>query len=293
MAEDRGNDFPLFQRDTRTPAVRVPAGSWDCQVHVFEDVARYPIRPGSKYPPPLATLDDMRRMHRTLGISRGLIVQATPHGTDHTMLLDLLKEEPTYVGVAIIDDNVSDAELRRLHEGGVRAARFNFARFLGMAPSAGTFRRSIERITELGWVAKIHAVAQEYLEIADLLRPLKLPTVIDHMGHFLFKDGMDQPVIPLLLELLRKDNFWIMLSNADRRSALGAPYDDAIPFARKFIAAAPDRCIWGTDWPHTHYAGAMPNDADLIELLARFAPERDMFEKILVHNPQRLWGGLR
>ena len=124
--------------------------------------------------------------------------------------------------------------------------------------------------------SKIHAVADEYIEIADLLRPLKITTVIDHMGHFYFKDGMNQPVIPLLLELLKKENFWIMLSNADRRSALGAPYDDALPFAKKFIEAAPDRCIWGTDWPHTHYTGVMPNDADLLELFYRFAPDAAM-----------------
>jgi predicted TIM-barrel fold metal-dependent hydrolase len=145
----------------------------------------------------------------------------------------------------------------------------------------------------MGWVVKLHAVADEYLEYADLFRPLKLPTVIDHMGHFYFKDGMDQPVIPFLDEMLRKENVWIMLSNADRRSALGAPYDDALPFARRFIAAAPERCIWGTDWPHTHYQGAMPNDAALLELLYRFAGDEATARRILVDNPNRLWGGRR
>src|SRR4051812_8511878 len=195
MAEHAA-DYPLFQRDTRKPTHPAPAGSWDCQVHVFADTARYPVRAGSKYPPPPAYLDDMRRMHRTLGISRGLIVQATPYGTNHDLLCDLLAQEPTYVGVAIIDDDTSDRELARLHDAGVRSARFNFAKFLGMAPSPDSFRRSIARISEMGWVAKLHAVADEYLEFADLFRPLKLPTVIDHIGHFYFKDGMQQPVIP-------------------------------------------------------------------------------------------------
>ena len=284
--------YPEFQRETRAPKAKAPAGAWDCQVHVFGDFTKYPIRPGSKYPPPAAHVEDMRRMHQALGIARGLMVQATPHGTDHSLLLDLLAVEKRYIGAAIIDDDTTDKELQRLHDGGFRSARFNFAKFLGMAPSAQTFQRSIDRIAEMDWVAKIHAVGPEYLEIADLLRPLKLPTVIDHMGHFYFKDGMDQPVIPLLLELLEKENFWIMLSNADRRSA-GAPYDDAIPFARLFIEAAEDRCIWGTDWPHTHYAGAMPNDADLLELFHRFAPDPEMQRKILVDNPERLWGRLR
>ena len=275
------------------PAQRAPAGSWDCQVHVFGDPRKYPPWPGRTYNAPPAFLADMQKMHRTLGIGHGLIVQPTTYGTDHRLLLDLLAIEKGYVGAAIVDDTTTDAELRRLHEGGVRSARFNFAKFLGIAPSPAGFKRVIARISELGWVAKIHAVASEYLEIADLLRGLRLPTVIDHMGHFYFKDGMDQPVIPLLLDLLKRENFWVMLSNADRRSAIGHPWDDAIPFLRRFLEAAPGRAIWGTDWPHTHYQGAMPNDADLLELLYRFAPEPDLQAAILVNNPNRLFGGLR
>lgn len=284
---------PEFVRDTRAPVKKAPDGAWDCQTHVFGDFRKYPVKAGAKYPPPPACIEHMRAMHKTLGIARGLLVQASPHGTDHSLLLDLLAQEKRYVGAAIIDDTTSERELQKLHDGGFRSARFNFAKFLGISPSPATFRRSIARISDMGWVAKIHAVADEYLEIADLLRPLKLPVVIDHMGHFYFRDGMNQPVIPLLLELLKKENFWIMLSNADRRSALGAPYDDSLPFARMFIEAAPDRCIWGTDWPHTHYTGAMPNDADLLELFYRFAPDAATQKRILVTNPERLWGGLR
>jgi 2-pyrone-4,6-dicarboxylate lactonase len=286
-------EFPLFQRETRTPSERAPAGSWDCQVHVFGDLQKYPQWPDRRYNPPQADIDEMRRMHRALGIDHGVIVQPTTYRTDHSLLLDLLALEKNYVGAAIIDDTTSDAELRRLHEGGVRSARFNFAKFLGLAPSPATFRRSIDRIAELGWVAKIHAVGNEFVEHADLFRGLRIPTVVDHMGHFYFKDGMNQPVIPLLLELLKSENFWIMLSNADRRSATGHPWDDALPFAQLFLAAAPARTIWATDWPHTHYQGKMPNDADLLELLYRFAPDPATRADILVHNPDRLFGHLR
>jgi len=288
-----GKQYPQFQRDTRTPSRRAPAGSWDCQVHVFGDLQKYPPWPGRKYDAPPAYIDDMRRMHRTLGIARGLIVQPTTYGTDHSLLLDLLAAEKGYVGAAIIDDTTTDAELRRLHEGGVRGARFNFAKFLGIAPSPATFKRAIDRMSELGWVAKIHAVGAEYIELIDLLRPLRLPTVIDHLGHFYFKDGMDQPVIPLLLDLIKRENFWIMLSNADRRSATGYPWDDALPFLRRFLEAAPDRAIWGTDWPHTHYAGTMPNDAELLELFFRFVPEPELQQAVLVRNPERLYGAAR
>lgn len=284
------SEHPLFQRETRAPVKRAPAGSWDCQVHVFGDPKAYPTRPGAKYNVPPAMIEDLRRMHKALGIERSLITQATPYGTNHDLLLDLLALDKNYVGAAIIDDSTTDKELARLHEGGVRSARFNFAKFLGMAPTPASFQRSIDRIKELGWVAKIHAVGDEYVEHADLFRSLKIPTVIDHMGHFYFDRGEDQPVIALLLELLKAENFWVMLSNCDRRSAQGFPWNDALPFAQRFLEAAPDRTIWATDWPHTHYQGKMPNDADLLELLYRIAPEPEVQKKILVDNPNRLWG---
>jgi predicted TIM-barrel fold metal-dependent hydrolase len=285
--------FPLFQRETRTPTHLAPAGSWDCQVHVFGDPNIYPPSPGRAYNAPPATIGDLRRMHRALGIAHGLLVQPTTYGTDHRLLLDLLATETGYVGAAIIDDTTTDVELRRLHEGGVRSARFNFAKFLNMAPPPASFRRSIDRISELGWVAKLHAVGNEYVDYADLFRPLRIPTVIDHMGHFYFKDGLNQPVIAVLLTLLKRENFWIMLSNADRRSGTGYPWHDALPFTALFLEAAPDRCIWGTDWPHTHYQAKMPNDADLLEFVYRFAPDPRLQADILVHNPERLFGRLR
>ena len=156
-----GKQYPHFQRDTRAPSKRAPAGSWDCQTHVFGDLQKYPPWPARKYDAPPAFIEDMRRMHRTLGIGRGLIVQPTTYGTDHSLLLDLLAMEKGYVGAAIVDDSTTDAELRRLHEGGVRSARFNFAKFLGIAPTPATFKRAIDRISELGWIAKIHAVGSE------------------------------------------------------------------------------------------------------------------------------------
>ncbi|HWG07319.1 MAG TPA: amidohydrolase family protein, partial [Beijerinckiaceae bacterium] len=195
------HEYPLFERNTHAPLKRAPAGSWDCQVHVFGDIAIYPTRSGAKYAVQPAKIEDLRRTHATLGIERCLITQATPYGTDHCLLLDLLALDKNYVGSAIVDDATTDKELARLHDGGVRSARFNFAKFLGMAPTPATFRRSIDRIAELGWVAKIHAVGDEYLEHADLFRAVKIPAVIDHMGHFYFDKGMDQPVITLLLEL--------------------------------------------------------------------------------------------
>jgi predicted TIM-barrel fold metal-dependent hydrolase len=230
-------------------------------------------------------------MHRTLGIERGVIVQATVHGTDHSILLDALANEPSYRGVAIIDDSVSDQDLQKLHDAGVRGARFNFWKLLNIAPTPAVFERSIERIRQFGWHAKIHAVGSEWVELQDLLKKVSIPIVIDHMGHPHPGDSPDHPAFKVIFDLLRRENWWIMISNGDRFSATDAPWDDVVPFGQKLAAAAPDRAIWCTDWPHVHYdKPKMANDGDILELLYRIAPDPVLRRKILVDNPERLFG---
>src|SRR5262245_32353424 len=190
-------EFVKFRADTRKPAQMPPPRSCDCQVHVFGPIERYPTRAGASYVPPTdATGDAAQRMHRTLGLERGVIVQATAYGTDNRVVIDALRGRPNYCGVAIIDDSVSDEELRRLHEAGVRGARFNFWKRLNIVPSADGFERSIARISDYGWHARIHAVGNEWLELRELLskpKIRKIPMVIDHMGHPDLRGGVDQP----------------------------------------------------------------------------------------------------
>ena len=259
---------------------------------MFGDVETYPLRKENVYPPPAeATIIEARRMHAALGIDRGVIVQATAHGTDHKILLDALATAgPNYRGVAIIDDSVSDAELLRLHEAGVRAARFNFWKQLNIVPTPDGFLRTIDRVKAYGWHAKVHSAADEWLELADLLVQVEIPIVIDHMGHPDLGLGLDQPSIKMLFELLRKENWWVMVSNADRVSAEDNTWSDALPLAQKLIEAAPDRSIWCTDWPHVQYHKPMPNDAELLEFLYRAAPNLAQRRKLLVDNPARLFG---
>lgn len=283
--------YPLFERNTRTPSPLPPPKSCDCAVHIFGDPAKYPPAQSRAYDPLPATVEDLCEMHRALGIERGVIVQATIYGTDHRLLVDGLKGRENFRGVAIVDDSVSDKELIRLHEAGVRGARFNLAGFFGIAPTKAVFERSIARIEELGWHAKIHGGGDELVEHADWLRPLRLPAVIDHLAGPDFRRELDQPGCRLALELLKRDNWWIVLSNGDRRSAGGHPWDDMIPFAQAYVAAAPDRTLWATDWPHaTYQKKSVPNDADLLELLYRYVPDSALRSKVLVDNPARLYG---
>lgn len=278
-----------FVRETRRPRRPPPPGSTDAQIHVYGDPAVYPLDAGRVYDPFEATLDDALAMHRTLGIARAVIVQPTAYGTDHRLLLDSLRRTPQNRGTAIVDDTLGDAELERLHAAGVRGARFNFTARMGAIPTPDAFERSIRRIAELGWHAKIRSSGAELVEHEALLRRLGVTVVIDHMGHLDLRAGVDQPAARLVVDLLREHGWWIMLSNADKQ--LAPPWDDAVPLARAFIEAAPDRVLWATDWPHMGFVDRpAPNDADLLELLYRYADDdAEVLERILVDNPERLY----
>jgi 2-pyrone-4,6-dicarboxylate lactonase len=283
--------FTKFRADTRRPEILPPPGSCDCQVHVFGDYARYPLRQGSAYQPPAdATIEAAVRMHRTLGLSRGVIVQASSYGPDHRILFDALSGRPNYRGIAIVDDSVSDRELTKLHDAGVRGARFNFWKALNATPSPGSFERSAARIGALGWHAKVHCTIEELADLLPLLSKVKLPLALDHMAHIDPKRGIAQPGSQTLRKFLDGDNRWVMVSCGDRSSAMERRWDDVVPFVRLCIDAAPDRTIWCTDWPHVQYRKPMPNDAELLELLYRCVPEDTERRKILVDNPARLFG---
>lgn len=284
-----------FVRNTRAPAEPVPAGSWDCQVHVYGDPARFPPRRQGAYAPPSAYFEDVHRMASTLGLNYVSIVQASIYGTDHSALIDALKrgqggkvDSVTYRGIAIVDDSVSDRMLEDLHAAGVRGVRFNFWKRLNVVPSLPTFRRTLERIAQFGWHARVHVTEDELLELQDEFRSLQCPMVLDHMGHLPFSKGIEQPGVKIALDLLARENWWMMLSHGDRNSATDAPWSDSLPFARAYYQAAPDRCVWATDWPHPEYPKDPVNDAELIELLFRQLEDPEARRKVLAENAARL-----
>lgn len=284
-------DYYPFVAETRRPDYTPPGGACDSQFHVFGPDSRYPVRPDSAYTMPSATFEAARRLHETLGIERGVIVQSTTYGTDHSALLDALTEAgPNYRGCAVINDDVSDAYLDRLHDAGVRGARFNFLKALNMCPSAETFSRTIDRIAERGWYAKMQPGKAGITEFASYFEHLDMPVVIDHLGRCEFGDAFPGPVARFLLDRLEKGNFWLMLSNGHKQSVSGAPWDDAARVIRTFVDAAPERVIWASDWPHPLSPQPVPNDADLLELLHRSVGDDALMHKILVDNPAQLFG---
>jgi len=283
---------------------RLPINSCDTHLHVFGDAKTYPVaNPNALYQPPQdCTFEALLQLHAAMGFDRAVLVQPTIYGTDHRLLHDVLKAAPPgrCRGVAIVDDSVSDTELRRLDGVGVRCARFNFGGNFKLAPSLDTFRHTLDRIRVFNWSVKIFGFGDDFLVIADELRKVTLPAIIDHMGGLDYARGPSQPVAHLILELLAKDNWWIGLSNGDQRSKRGEPWDDAAEFGRLFYQAAPTRCMWGTDWPHVHRfirpheAGqsdyGIDHEMKRIGLLERYVPDRAARDRVLVDNPARFFG---
>jgi 2-pyrone-4,6-dicarboxylate lactonase len=194
-----------------------------------------------------------------------------------------------YRGTAIIGEDCDDAELERLNQGGIRGVRFNFVRHLGGPPGEAFFRRTVERARALGWHLILHLSPQDLVEHAGLFRALPVPIVIDHMARIGAAAGLEQPAFRLLLELVKNDDVWVKICGAERVSSAGPPFTDAVPFAQALVAVAPDRVLWGTDWPHPNVRH-MPNDGDLVDLIPLMMPDAAMQRRVLVDNPARLYG---
>jgi 2-pyrone-4,6-dicarboxylate lactonase len=278
--------------NTRKPKFQAPPGACDAHCHIFGPADRYPYAPDRSYTPPDAPLERFRELQATLGLTRAVLVNASCHGTDNRVILDAIAQSAgRYRGVANADDSFTQRDFEALHAGGCRGVRFNFVKHLGGMPDMGEFHRVVERIRPLGWHVDLHFDAGDLLEHAQLLEQLPVPFLIDHMGRVPTKAGLEQEPFRRLLALIRSnDRCWVKVSGAERISSAGPPFTDAVPFARALIEAAPERILWGTDWPHPNIARHMPNDGDLVDLVPLFAPEPALQRQILVDNPRRLYG---
>jgi len=277
-----------FLSHRRKPRFKLPPGATDAHCHVFGPGDRFPYAPNRRYTPEDAPKEMLAALHAHLGIERTVIVQASCHGSDNRAMLDAIASDPKCIrGVGIVDATFGDAEFQALHDGGVRGARFNFVKHLGGRPDMDLFRGTVDRIKEMGWHVVLHLDAPDIIPMSDMIKALPLPFVIDHMGRVPGKDGVEQPPLQALLELARRDNAWIKVCGAERISF--PPYAEAVPIARAIIATAPDRVLWGTDFPHpnpTHEA----DEADLVDLVPQFTAEPAQQRKLLVDNPARLYG---
>ena len=267
-----------------------PPGAYDAHCHVFGPAARFPFSADRTYTPPDSGIDAFERLQWRLGLSRAVFVQASCHGTDNRAMVDALERgEGRYAGVAMIDESFTTSDIAKLHDAGVRGTRFNFVAHLGGAPDLDVFWRLVDRVQPFGWHIVLHFDAKDLPQYADLLDRMPCPYVIDHMARVPVTAGVEQEPFRALLELMRDERCWVKISGAERLTADGPPpYDDVVPFARALLAAAPDRVLWGTDWPHPNVRH-MPDEGDLLDLLADYAPDEAVRNRILVSNPETLY----
>jgi 2-pyrone-4,6-dicarboxylate lactonase len=280
---------PSYHPSPSAPRLRLPAGACDAHFHVFGPQAVFPFAEGRPFTPADAPKEKLFALHARLGIERGVIVQSTCHGFDNRVVADAIAAQPrAYRGIALLPTSVAAAELRRLDGLGFRGVRFNFMRHLGKAPPVAEAMALGERIAELGWHLQIHLESALIEELAPVFRRSTVPVVIDHMGRVDAALGLEQPAFRALMGLMQDARFWVKVSGCERISRQAMPFPDAIPFARKLVAEFGERTLWGTDWPHPNLA-AVPDDGQLVDLLAEIAPSLAQRQALLVDNPQRLY----
>ena len=271
------------------PKYAPPRRACDGHCHIFGPASRFPYAPERRYTPQDAGRETLAALHRHLGLERAILVQASCHGTNNSAMLDALEwSQGRWRGVAMVTKDVTDLELTTLHEAGVRGVRFNFVAHLGGAPDLKNVQAVIARVTPLGWHIQLHLDAEDIETYRDFLKSLRVPFIIDHMGRVEARHGLDQKPFRQLLELMKNELAWIKVSGPERVSSAGKPFHDAMPFARALIAAAPDRVLWGTDFPHPNVKW-MPNDGELVDLFAATVQDDATRRKILVDNPERLY----
>ena len=293
MSEEPLLSLPLRALETLSrPSFRMPSGAWDMHVHVFGPAERYPHVAKPHYTLPDGTAAQYRNLMPRIGIERFAIVQPSYYGTDNSCLLDTLAEvgDPAR-GVVMIEPDISDAELQRFNRCGVRAVRLDLFKRARepLAAIKSYITDTAARVAPLGWHLQFYAPGYVVRDLIQFFRTLQIDFVIDHMGYMLQEDGLRSDDFSALLDLLGCGHCYLKLSGA-YRIAKHRGYEFVEPVAKAIVERAPDRAVWGSDWPHISYSDR--DTGELVNLLERWAPAESARRKILVENPNRLFGVL-
>ena len=259
--------------------------------HVFGPRERFPFASDAPFVPQNdAPKEALFALNDRLGLQRCVVVQSTCHGFDNRVTEDAVASRPLdYRGIALLPTDVRSAELCRLDALGFRGVRFNFMGHLGKHALIADVLALAARLEPLGWHLQIHGDSGILGDQAQALASAPVPVVIDHMGRIDASLGLNQVPFQQLLRLMENERFWVKLSGMDRISRTGPPYTDAQPFMRRLMQSFGDRVLWGNDWPHPNHAGPIPNEDELLELIAQIAPTPNSLERLMVLNPQRLY----
>ena len=280
---------PSFHLSPSRPKLRLPSGACDAHVHVFGPSKIFPFAENRPFTPADAPKEKLFALHAMLGIEHCVIVQSTCHGFDNAAVADAIAaKKGAYCGVALAPATVAASELEWLDALGFCGVRFNFMKHLGKGAGIEEAIALGPRLAKLGWHLQLHFEASLIGELAPWLKRSAVPVVIDHMGRVDASLGLDQPAFRQLLDLMKDERIWVKVSGCERISREGAPWEDAIPFARKLVAEFPGRTLWGSDWPHPNLA-AVPDDGALVDLLSEIAPSEAQRRALLVENPKRFY----
>ncbi len=287
-------DCPAPDPDPTTPKFTVPANACDTHAHIFPAADTHRYSPSRGYTPPVASLDAFLKLHETLGISRGVLTQPSVYATDNTAIVNAVATMPErFRAVAALGSDASDEELLRLNESGVKGVRVNLVDKGGM-PFAGLddVIRFASRIADFGWHLELLLHAQDFPTLRQDFAALPVDMVIGHLGYMTTSYGLDNPGFQEMLAAAREGRCWVKLTGSYRiTTCKSTPYPDVIPFARALIDAAPERMLWGSDWPHPTFYGAMPNDGYLLDQLVDWTDnDAALIKQILVDNPASLYG---
>jgi D-galactarolactone isomerase len=271
---------------TAPPRVKPPANACDCHMHLYD--ARYPALPGATVRPPDALVNHYQLLKQRLGTSRNVVVHpAATYGFDHRITLEgAAAFGPTARVIAVVETSVTDAELKRLDEHGVRGTRLNLHQASGTTPEM--IEPLSHRVRDLGWHLQLYMPADVLVRLEPVLLRVPTPLVFDHFAAIPQPDGVTHPAYRTIRKLLDTGRAWLKLSAPYITSKTGPPYRDVTMLAKTLVKAAPERLVWASDWPHPA-ASERPDDALMFDLLAEWAPDEAVRRRILVQNPETLY----
>ena len=267
---------------------RVPAGAWDTHVHAIGRFDRFPLSPRRGYTPAAVPIDDYVTLMDRLGLARAVLVQPSIYAADNRAMLDALARFPErFRGIAVVTATIGDGELRALHDAGVRGVRANLLNPGGISfDDATTLTR---RFADLGWHLQLQIDVSTFERFDDAAR-LPVPVVVDHLGYMPASRGHSDPGFQRLLRWVATGRCWVKLSAPYRLTdRQGARYDAVAPLARALVRANPERMLWASDWPHTDLCRDMPDDGELLDVLADWVVDRATRDAILARNPVALY----
>jgi predicted TIM-barrel fold metal-dependent hydrolase len=276
----------------KTPRLKLPPGSWDTHFHVCGPPHLFPYGDFPNFTPPAAPIEHYLAVAKVLGFERGIVLQHNIHGCDTAVTVDAIrKSEGRIRGIILADPNLKPADIKTLHAAGVRGFRIELTQKLHGSYNEQDFQKVIKLAADASWVVALHLDPQSIIRLAEVIRRLPTQTILENYAHVDPADGLDQPALRTFVELAAEPHIWLKTASLYRWLRRGTPYPDTVKLARFVHEKAPDKVIWGTDWPHgdVFQPGRMANDGDIVDMLLDFVPDENIRHKLLVDNPKRLF----